>query len=195
MASGQSGLLHASGEVPHRILDHQFMLLRKGLLMPYRRKTWREKLQDNKKMPKVLRFDPKFPCGRALEKRGAKPGDPVVLAPPLEVDEIMRSVPKGRLITLDGICERLSKRHGTKFCCTLTTGIFVMTAANAAEEDRKAGQKAVTPYWRTLKVDGILNDKYPGGAEAQKDKLEKEGFVVARKGSRFYVEDYGEFLV
>ncbi len=162
--------------------------------MPYRRKTWREKLEDNKKMPKVLAFDPKFPCGKALEKRGAKPGDSVVLAPPLEVDEIMKSVPRGRLITLDGICDRLARRHGTKFCCTLTTGIFVMTAANAAEEARKSGEEETTPYWRTLKADGSLNDKYPGGAQAQKKKLEEEGFVVARKGSRFFVRDFGEFL-
>jgi len=163
--------------------------------MPYKRKTWREKLEDTKRMPKVLRFDPRFPCGRALEKRGAKPGDSVVLAPPLEVDEIMRSVPRGRLITLDGICARLSKRHGTKYCCTLTTGIFVMTAANAAEEAMKDGQEAITPYWRTLKADGGLNEKYPGGAQAQKEKLEDEGFVVGRKGSRFYVQDYAKFLV
>jgi hypothetical protein len=113
----------------------------------------------------------------------------------MEVDEIMKSVPKGRLITLDGICERLSKRHGTKFCSPLTTGIFVMTAANAAEEARKGGQEAITPYWRTLKADGSLNEKYPGGARAQKERLEAEGFVVGRKGSRFYVEDCGEFLV
>ena len=163
--------------------------------MPYRKKTWREKLENNKKMPKVLKFDPNFPCGRALEKRGAKPGDLVVLAPPLEVDEIMKSVPRGRLITLDGICERLSERHGTKFCCTLTTGIFVMTAANAAEEARQEGEEVITPYWRTLKVDGGLNDKYPGGAEAQKELLEGEGFSVIKRGSKYYVENFRESLV
>ena len=163
--------------------------------MPYRRKTWREKLEDSKKMPKVLDFDPRFPCGRALEKRGARPGDSVVLAPPLEVDEVMRSVPCGKLITLDGICDRLSGRHGTMFCCTLTTGIFVMTAANAAEESRGRGDEDTTPYWRTLKADGSLNETYPGGAEAHRGLLEKEGFVVVRKGKKHYVDNFGEFLV
>ncbi len=162
--------------------------------MAYRKKSWREKLRDSGKMPKVLEFDPSFPCGRALQKRGAKPGDLVVLAPPSEVDAVMRSVPKGRLITLDGICERLSQKHGTRFCCTLTTGIFVMIAANAAEEARAEGRKDITPYWRTLKVGGILNDKYPGGAEAHKRLLEAEGFTVARKGSRYCVENYRKFL-
>jgi len=163
--------------------------------MVYRKKTWREKLQNDKRMPKVLEFDPKFPCGKALVKRGAKPGDPVVLAPPLEVDEIMRSVPSGKLITLDEICQRLSEKHGTKFCCTLTTGIFVMTAANAAEEARGEGVEKITPYWRTLKVDGYLNDKYPGGADAQRLKLEEEGFTITKSGSRYRVDDYKEHLV
>jgi alkylated DNA nucleotide flippase Atl1 len=163
--------------------------------MVYKKKTWREKLHNNKSMPKILEFDPKFPCGKALAKRGAKPGDQVVLAPPLEVEEIMRSVPRGKLITLDEICEYLSKKHGTNFCCTLTTGIFVMIAANAAEEAREEGEEDITPYWRTLKVDGYLNEKYPGGANAQRAMLEEEGFTITKKGSRYRVENYQEHLV
>ena len=45
------------------------------------KQTWKEKLEDTKNMPKILDFDPKFPCGKALQKLGAKPGDSVVLAP------------------------------------------------------------------------------------------------------------------
>jgi hypothetical protein len=105
-------------------------------------------------MPKTLEFDPKFPCGKALQKMGAKPGDSVVLAPGTEVDEIMRGISEGRLITINGICERLAERHGTKYCCTLTTGIFIMIAAHAAEEARAKGVDTITPYWRTLKAGG-----------------------------------------
>lgn len=61
--------------------------------MTYKRKTWKEKLEDKKGFPKILEFDPKFPCGKALEKIGAKPGDNVVLAPPSEVNEVMKRVP------------------------------------------------------------------------------------------------------
>ena len=86
---------------------------------------------------------------------GAKVGDSVVIAPPLDVDEIMKKVPKGKLITLKEICENLAKKHKTQYCCTLTTGIFVMTAANAAEET-----KSNTPYWRTLKNNAELNKKF-----------------------------------
>ena len=124
--------------------------------MSYKRKTWKEKLENKKKFPKILKFDPKFPCGRALEKMGAKPGDPVVLAPPIEIDAIMKQVPKGKLITLNEICMKLAKKHNVKYCCTLTTGIFIMTAANAAEEGKEKGEKNTTPYWRTLKIGGFL---------------------------------------
>jgi len=135
--------------------------------MPYKKKSWTEKLQDSKKFPKTLKFDPKFPCGKALLKMGAKPGDTVVLAPPLEVDEIMKNVPRGKLITIKEICEQLAKKHNVQFCCALVTGIFIMTAAHAAEEAKGEGEGDITPYWRTLKMGGILNDKFPGGAKAQ----------------------------
>jgi hypothetical protein len=42
-------------------------------------------LECGKNLLKRLQFDPNFPCAKALEKRGAKPGDSVVLAPSLEV--------------------------------------------------------------------------------------------------------------
>ncbi len=41
-----------------------------------------------------------------------------------------------------------------------------------------------TPYWRTLKANGELNAKYPGGIEVQKELLEKEGHTVITKGRK-----------
>ena len=163
--------------------------------MTYKKKSWTEKLQDSKKFPKILKFDPKFPCGRALQKMGAKPGDTVVIAAPLEVDEIMRNVPRGKLITINEICRKLAERHNVKFCCTLTTGIFIITAAHAAEEAKGKGERNATPYWRTLKMGGVLNDKYPGGARAQKELLEKEGFRIFQKGRKYIIEKYDNYLV
>ena len=142
--------------------------------MVYKKKSWIEKLHDTKNFPKILKFERNFPCGKALEKWGAKPGDTVVLAPPLEVDAIMKNVPEGKLITIYEICSQLAKKHNVKFCCSLTTGIFINIAAHAAEESKEKGEKNITPYWRTLKTYGVLNHKFPGGAEAQKKMLEKE---------------------
>lgn len=158
--------------------------------MGYKRKTWKEKLEDSKGFPKIIEFDPKFPCGKALEKMGAKTGDTVVLAPPSEVREIMSQVPKGRLITLNEICVRLAKRHKSMYCCTLTTGIFVMTVANAAEETGSD-----LPYWRTIKNNGELNEKYPGGTERQKVLLGEEGHTIIKKGRKYFVKDSEEKLL
>jgi alkylated DNA nucleotide flippase Atl1 len=157
--------------------------------MGSKRKTWREKLENDKGFPKTLTLEPKFPCYRALKKMGAQPGDSVVLAPPLAVDAIMKTVPSGKLITLKEICQTLAKKYGTQYCCTLTTGIFVTTAANAADETN-----GDTPYWRTLKNTGELNKKYPGGVERQRRLLENEGHTITRKGQRLFVKDFEEHL-
>ncbi len=126
---------------------------------------------------------------------GAKAGDSVVLAAPSEIDEIMEKVPKGSLFTINEICKKLSKKHNVKFCCTLTTGIFIMISANGAEEDKIISIKRITPYWRTLKMNGFLNDKYPGGVKKQKKFLEDEGFKIIQKGKRFFVDNYKDYLV
>jgi len=121
---------------------------------------------------------------------GAELGDTVILAPGLEVDAIMRCVPEGKVVTIKEICQELAKKHRTKYCCTLTTGIFIVAAANAAEET-----KGGTPYWRTLKSDGELNAKYPGGLERQKRLLEREGHTIINKGKRLLAKDYEQRLI
>jgi len=153
--------------------------------MPYKRKTWEEKLKDSKNFPKKLRLEPNFPCYQALKKMGAEQGDSVVLGPHLEVDSIMRQVPHGKVITLKEICSELAKKFNAQYCCTLTTGIAIMIAANAAEE-----MNGDTPYWRTLKNNGELNKKFPGGVERHKIQLEKEGHTIINRGKRLFVKDF-----
>ena len=62
--------------------------------------------------------------------------------------------------------------------CPFSTGLFIRMVAEAAEEDRRAGKTRITPYWRTIKDDGGLNEKFPGGVRAQAARLRKEGFTV-----------------
>lgn len=163
--------------------------------MAYKRKSWQEKMAAKKNLPKILRLETTFPCYKPATKMGAKAGDKCVLVNPSEVEEIMKKVPKGKLVTIYEICKKLARQYNVQACCTLTTGIFIMTVANAAEEMKNEGKKNDTPYWRTLKADGFLNEKYPGGAEAQKKLLEKEGFKVVKKGKRYRVPDYENRLL
>ncbi|KYK20235.1 hypothetical protein AYK25_01465 [Thermoplasmatales archaeon SM1-50] len=162
--------------------------------MVYKRKSWQEKLADKKGLPKVLRLQKNFPCYNAVHRMGAEIGDDVVLVNPSEIVNLMKQVPKGKLITLIEICKTIAKNHHVQACCSLTTGIFIMIAANAEKEAKNQGKTLDIPYWRTLKADGSLNEKYPGGAQAQKKILEQEGFTVQKKGKKFFVKDFEKYI-
>jgi alkylated DNA nucleotide flippase Atl1 len=162
--------------------------------MGYKRKSWQEKLADKKNLPKILKLQKSFPCYNAVHKMGAEAGDDVVLVNPSEIVALMKQIPKGKVITLVEICKAVAQKHHVKGCCSLTTGIFIMTAANAAEEAAYEGKSLPLPYWRTLKVDGFLNEKYPGGALAQKKLLEAEGFTILKKGKKFVVKNFEKNL-
>ena len=162
--------------------------------MGSRRKTWMEKLADKKDLPKILKLEKRFPCYNAVHKMGAEIGDEIILVNPGEVVEYMKIVPDGRVATIIEICKAIAAKHGIKGCCSLTTGIFIMTAANAVEEERENNRDLGVPYWRTLKADGFLNEKYPGGAENHKKLLEAEGFSVSSKGKRYFVKDFQKYL-
>ena len=127
------------------------------------RKTWREKLETGQE-PKVV-DDPRG-RGRMLIPR------------PLDVDAIMRRVEKGRLVTVDQIREHLAKDFHADLTCPLCAGIFLRIAAETAEEDLTRGEKQITPYWRVVKSDGSLNQRFPGGVEAQAIHLKKEGHTI-----------------
>ena len=114
-------------------------------------------------------------------------------APPAAYDALMKRIPRGKIITVGALREHLAKENNADFTDPITAGIFVSIAAWASYQ--RSGDE--TPYWRTLKANGELNAKYPGGVEAQKEMLEKEGHTVIQKGRtniRYYVRDYEKAL-
>lgn len=119
----------------------------------------------------------------------------MVIPAPIEVDEIMRRVPKGKLTTINEIRGALARKHGVDIGCPITTGIFAWIAAHAAREAADGGVKRITPYWRTLKTGGELNGKYPGGVPGLKKLLAAEGHRVIQKGKRYFVADYERALI
>lgn len=155
--------------------------------MSYKKKTYKEKLFESHGLPKVEKIKGK------QEKIWGK--GTIAIPAPIEVDEIMRKVPKGKLITINQIREKIAKKHKATIGCPICCGIFANIAAHVAEENKQAGKKQVTPWWRTLKGDGELNGKYPGGEKNQKRLLEKEGHRVVSKGRKYFVEDYEKRLV
>lgn len=137
-------------------------------------------------MPKIIEITDEKSIGRYG-------GTQMLIAPPLEYNEIMARIPEGKLITIREIREFLAEKHGAEFTCPMTAGIFISLAARAScerEENR-------IPFWRTLKADGELNPEYPGGIEYQKAKLEAEGhtfYTKGRKNIRYFVENYENLL-
>jgi alkylated DNA nucleotide flippase Atl1 len=151
------------------------------------RKSWREKLADSKDLPRVQTIP---------DRLKARWGEGTFVIPaPNEVDELMRRVPKGKVTTINHLRAAIAKKHGATVGCPMTTGIFAWIAANAAEEIAAAKPNArVTPYWRTLKTGGLLNEKYPGGVLRQKQRLKAEGQTVVKKGKHLAVSDLDKSL-
>jgi len=155
--------------------------------MTQRKKSWVEKLENSKGLPRVEEI---------TEKMSKRWGTGTVAIPaPLEVDAMMKRVPEGKVITINEMREALARKYNATIGCPITTGIFAWIAANAAEEQKQEGKRDTTPYWRTLKTGGVINPKYPGGVERQKELLEKEGHRVIRKGKDYVVSDYEESLI
>ncbi|MEL7565712.1 MAG: MGMT family protein [Dehalobacterium sp.] len=152
------------------------------------KKTFNEKLHNSGDLPKIeyISIDNKmakhFGCGNML------------IAAPIEYDQVMKKIPAGKIITSNEIRAYLAKKHNADFTCQLTAGIFINIAANASQEREDSGSKDITPYWRTLKKCGELNEKYPGGIDQQRMLLEMEGHEVIKKGKRYFVLDYEKAL-
>jgi alkylated DNA nucleotide flippase Atl1 len=147
------------------------------------RKTWTEKLNDSKDLPRVEPIPEKM-------RKGWGEGT-IVIPTPREVYDLMSKVPKGKVTTINEIRGALARKHGATIGCPITTGIFARIAASASNEGK--GVKKIA-YWRTLKEGGIINEKYPGGAEGQMELLQQEGHVILTKGRRYAVQGYKEKL-
>lgn len=151
------------------------------------KKTWREKLADDKGLPKV---------GRVEGRMSRRWGEGVMVIPaPREVDALMKRVPRGKLTTINELRAALAKKHKADFACPITTGIFSWIAAHAAAEAAAAGRKRITPYWRTLKTGGELNPKYPGGLPNVARMLRGEGHRLTRRGRKLFVANFQQALV
>lgn len=153
-------------------------------MVNYNKKDFNKMLNDNKDMPKIKVINDE----KTIKKYG---GTRMFLAPPLYYDKLMRKVPKGKLITAGQIREYLAKENNADFTCPLTAGIFINIVAWASYQRKED----ITPYWRTLKTNGELNNKYPEGIELQKRLLEEEGHTIIQKGSKYYVKDFESKLI
>jgi hypothetical protein len=86
--------------------------------MPTKKKSWAEKLAESKNLPKIEKI---------TDKMSRRWGTGTVVIPvPMEVDEMMRKVPEGKLVTINEIRGSLAKKHKATIGCPMTTGIFCL---------------------------------------------------------------------
>lgn len=150
------------------------------------KKDFNAMLHNSRNLPKITEI--KDEAG--VKKWG---GRTLIVAPPIDYDNYMKLVPKGKLITTADLRKKVASDYCVEVCCPLTCGIFTQISAWASHQR----SEDITPYWRTLKSGGELNPKYPGGCEAQKQKLEAEGHRIIEKGKahkKYFVENYEQSL-
>jgi len=139
-----------------------------------KRKTWEEKLNDAKDLPKVVPLK-----GKAKLRWKA---ETIAIPSPREIFSLIQRVPAGKVATMKDLQDEVAKRHAAEMGCPITTGIFTWIAANASEELEAKRGGAGAPYWRILKTDGSLNPKFPGGVRRQAKRLASEGIASEKRG-------------
>lgn len=150
--------------------------------------SWREKVNKIEHI-ELVNIPPKmqgrFGKGKMLIPR------------PVDIEKHVSGIRKGSLMTKSQLREILAEEAGADVTCPLTAGIFLRIVSEAAEEDLSRGKKKIVPYWRVVGEKGELNDKFPGGAEAQAEKLEAEGLKITAKSrsGKLVVSDFEDRLV
>ena len=139
------------------------------------------------RVPHIVHMIPKGAPGYAEARGGA-----MVVSSPAEVNEIIRKVKPGEVITLNDVRALLADRHHVAVACPVSTAIFANTVARAAEElrERDVPVAELTPWWRVLRKGGLLNPKLPGGVQRQAALLRAEGVVSSPLRKELAVYDY-----
>jgi len=84
--------------------------------MATKKKSWQEKLQDNRDLPKVVKL-----TARQAKKWGK---GTMAIPSPLEVNAIMKRVPQEKSITINKIREKVAKKHHADVGCPSLQAFF-----------------------------------------------------------------------
>lgn len=149
------------------------------------KKTWIDK-RDQDLEPEI-----KFGPDNWNESMGGG-GTQMLISTPKMIDETIRHIPSGMLVTMSGLRDSLATQAGADYTCPMTTGIFLRIAAEAAEMERDLGKEDLAPWWRVIRDDGTMNEKMPGKGSLQEKMLTEEGHLLGPKprGTKIMVLDF-----
>jgi hypothetical protein len=111
----------------------------------------------------------------------------MLLPSPATVAALIEKVPTRHLITTNLICKKLAQQFNVRGTCPVTTQKALQAVAHDANKE--------IAYWRVVKANGGLIDRFPGGVEGQAQRLSQEGFTLDRKGKGPKVANFQERLV
>lgn len=124
--------------------------------MASKTKTWQEKMHNGRK-PEVKRLEKSF--------ADLKENSAMLISTPVEIDQQVRRIPKGKTKTVLQLRQELARKHQADGTCPLTTGIFLRIASEAALEEigKGAAPEDVTPFWRVVEPGSKLAKKLSCG--------------------------------
>jgi hypothetical protein len=98
---------------------------------------------EKQQEPHIIHLIPRGAPGYAEANGGA-----MVVSMPKEVDDLVRKLTPGEVITLDGLRQVIARNHGVAVACPVSTAIFANMGARAAEEFRSGGvpQAELSPW-------------------------------------------------
>lgn len=94
-----------------------------------------------------------------------KAGQKMLIPTPAEIDEVVRTIPKGQVMAMADLRDRLAQNHEADVTCPLTTGIFLRMAAEYALQEMAQGKEDVMPFWRVVDPKSPLAKKLPCGPD------------------------------
>ncbi len=138
------------------------------------KKSWREYINSVEEKIHIITPEWEMKMGKGK----------ILIPKPLDIERLINSTKKGELLTTDTIREQLAKEKNVRLTASAPTKIYLKHIALASEEDIAEGKNNITPYWRVLLPNGLINDKFPGGFEKQQKLLESEGHKIELYGKR-----------
>ena len=104
-------------------------------------------------------------------------GQPMLVPTARQVDDFIRSIPKGVEMDVRALRTALAIDHGAQVTCPVTIGYHLRTVAEAANEHLERGMElsAIAPFWRVLDTNAPTTKKLSFGAEFVAAQRKREG--------------------
>ncbi|MFI4997749.1 MAG: hypothetical protein ACHQAQ_18440 [Hyphomicrobiales bacterium] len=132
------------------------------------RKSWADKLRSAK--AHAVKPAP-------IAMAGMRKGQIMLVPSPKIIDDLIRSIPKGKSVDVKTLRQRLARQHGAEVTCPITFGILLRMVAEAACEAHEQGVEAsaITPVWRVLAKDAPIMKKLSFGPSFILEQQRAEG--------------------